>query len=137
MRSPAIGQINGVAQVVIGGSETGDPSSSIQPSCLPGGLSLGYAQGSVTTVDGPKGGFDGPTRASPSMPVTGSAAKDWNDVIVSYRNGMFTRAHRPGRGGAGDAKQRAWANGKRVFLIVFNSGANVIETVDTIGPDTR
>src|SRR5258706_384358 len=63
-------------------------------------------------------------------------SKDWNDVIVAYRNGGPLRIRDIGQAVTGpeDAKQAAWANGKRgVFLVVFKQpGANVIETVDKI-----
>ncbi|HYW64934.1 MAG TPA: efflux RND transporter permease subunit, partial [Bradyrhizobium sp.] len=64
------------------------------------------------------------------------ASKDWNDVIIAYRNGGPLRIRDIGQAVSGpeDAKQAAWANGKRgVFLVVFKQpGANVIETVDKI-----
>ena len=63
-------------------------------------------------------------------------AKDWNDVIIAYRNGGPLRVRDIGTAVAGpeDAKQAAWANGKRgVFLVIFKQpGANVIDTVDKI-----
>ena len=63
-------------------------------------------------------------------------AKDWNDVIIAYRNGGPLRIRDIGRAVAGpeDMKQAAWADGKRgVFLVIFKQpGANVIETVDRI-----
>ena len=63
-------------------------------------------------------------------------SKDWNDVIIAYRNGGPLRIRDIGQAVTGpeDAKQAAWANGKRgVFLVVFKQpGANVIETVDKI-----
>jgi hypothetical protein len=64
------------------------------------------------------------------------AAKDWNDVIIAYRNGAPLRVRDIGQAvaGAEDAKQAAWANGKRgIFLVVYKEpGANVIDTVDRI-----
>ncbi|WP_291625380.1 efflux RND transporter permease subunit, partial [Bradyrhizobium sp.] len=63
-------------------------------------------------------------------------SKDWNDVIIAYRNGGPLRIRDIGRAvsAAEDSKQAAWANGKRgVFLVIFKQpGANVIETVDRI-----
>src|SRR6267142_2587919 len=63
-----------------------------------------------------------------------TASKDWNDVIVAYRNGGPLRIRDIGRAVTGpeDAKQAAWANGKRgVFLVVYKQpGATVIDTVD-------
>ena len=94
-------------------------------------------QVAITTVDAPKGNIDGATRsytiyANDQLP----ASKDWNDVIVAYRNGGPLRIRDIGQAVTGpeDAKQAAWANGKRgVFLVIFKQpGANVIETVDKI-----
>ena len=63
-------------------------------------------------------------------------SRDWNDVIIAYRNGGPLRIRDIGQAVTGpeDAKQAAWANGKRgVFLVVFKQpGANVIDTVDKI-----
>ena len=56
--------------------------------------------------------------------------------MIAYRNGGPLRIRDIGRAVTGpeDAKQAAWANGKRgVFLVVYKQpGANVIETVDKI-----
>ena len=60
----------------------------------------------------------------------------WNDVIVAYRNNGPLRVRDIGAAVAGpeDAKQAAWADGKRgVFLVIFGQpGANVINTVERI-----
>ncbi len=75
-----------------------------------------------------------PTRSTPTTSCCES--KDWNDVIVAYRNGGPLRIRDIGKAVTGpeDAKQAAWANGKRgVFLVIFKQpGANVIDTVDKI-----
>src|SRR5204863_240503 len=63
-------------------------------------------------------------------------AKDWNDVIVAYRNGAPVRVRDVGRAVAGpqDSTQAAWSIGKpSVFLVIYKiPGANVITTVETI-----
>src|SRR5260370_1690131 len=91
----------------------------------------------ITTVDSPKGNIDGETRAFTIYANDQLLdSKDWNDVIIAYRNGGPLRIRDIGQAVTGpeDAKQAAWANGKRgVFLVVFKQpGANVIETVDKI-----
>ena len=62
--------------------------------------------------------------------------KDWNDVIIAYRNGGPLRIRDLGQAVAGpeDMKTAAWADGERgVFLVIFKQpGANVIDTVDRI-----
>jgi HAE1 family hydrophobic/amphiphilic exporter-1 len=135
-----ISQISGVAQVTIGGQQKPAVRIQIDPAKLVAkGLSLEdvRAQIAVTTVDSPKGNIDGATRsytiyANDQLP----ASKDWNDVVIAFRNGGPLRIRDIGHAVTGpeDAKQAAWANGKRgVFLIVFKQpGANVIETVDKI-----
>ncbi|MBI5129521.1 MAG: multidrug efflux RND transporter permease subunit [Rhodopseudomonas palustris] len=135
-----ISQITGVAQVLIGGQQKPAIRIQIDPAKLVAkGLSLEdvRSQIAITTVDSPKGNIDGATRsytiyANDQL----TQAKDWNDVILAYRNGGPLRIRDIGRAVAGpeDAKQAAWADGKRgVFLVIFKQpGANVIDTVDKI-----
>jgi HAE1 family hydrophobic/amphiphilic exporter-1 len=135
-----ISQISGVAQVIIGGQQKPSIRVQIDPAKLVAkGLSMEdvRSQIAITTVDSPKGNIDGERRAYTiyaNDQLTDS--KDWNDVIIAYRNGGPLRIRDIGRAVTGpeDAKQAAWANGKRgVFLVVFKQpGANVIETVDKI-----
>ena len=135
-----ISQISGVAQVTIGGQQKPAIRIQIDPAKLVAkGLSLEdvRSQLAVTTVDSPKGNVDGTTR---SFTIYANdqllKARDWNDVIIAYRNGGPLRIRDIGRAVTGpeDTKQAAWANGKRgVFLVVFKQpGANVIDTVDKI-----
>jgi len=135
-----LSQITGVAQVTIGGQQKPAIRVQIDPAKLVAkglGLEDVRAQLVQTTVDSPKGNIDGATRsytiyANDQLP----ASKDWNDVIIAYRNGGPLRIRDIGQAVSGpeDMKQAAWANGKRgVFLVVFKQpGANVIETVDKI-----
>ncbi|HXO68833.1 MAG TPA: multidrug efflux RND transporter permease subunit [Bradyrhizobium sp.] len=135
-----ISQISGVAQVTIGGQQKPAVRVQIDPAKLVAkGLSLEdvRTQITITTVDAPKGNIDGATRAYTIYANDQlTAAKDWNDVIIAYRNGGPLRIRDIGQAVSGpeDAKQAAWANGKRgVFLVVYKQpGANVIETVDKI-----
>src|SRR6202011_304336 len=135
-----ISQITGVAQVTIGGQQKPAVRIQIDPAKLVAkGLSLEdvRTQIAITTVDSPKGNIDGDRR---SYTVYANdqltASKDWNDVIIAYRNGGPLRIRDIGQAVTGpeDVKQAAWANGKRgVFLVVFKQpGANVIDTVDKI-----
>jgi HAE1 family hydrophobic/amphiphilic exporter-1 len=135
-----ISQISGVAQVIIGGQQKPSIRVQIDPAKLVAkGLSLEdvRSQLAITTVDSPKGNIDGPKRAYTIYANDQLLdSKDWNDVIIAYRNGGPLRVRDIGQAVTGpeDAKQAAWANGKRgVFLVVFKQpGANVIETVDRI-----
>jgi hydrophobic/amphiphilic exporter-1 (mainly G- bacteria), HAE1 family len=135
-----ISQISGVAQVSIGGQQKPSIRVQIDPAKLVAkGLSLEDVRTVIanTTVDSPKGNIDG---AKTAFTIYANDqlldSKDWNDVIVAYRNGGPLRIRDIGKAVTGpeDAKQAAWANGKRgVFLVVFKQpGANVIDTVDKI-----
>jgi HAE1 family hydrophobic/amphiphilic exporter-1 len=135
-----ISQISGVAQVFIGGQQKPSIRVQIDPAKLVAkGLSLEdvRSQIAITTVDSPKGNIDGAKRAYTIYANDQLLdAKDWNDVIIAYRNGGPLRIRDVGRAVAGpeDMKQAAWADGKRgVFLVIFKQpGANVIDTVDKI-----
>jgi hydrophobic/amphiphilic exporter-1 (mainly G- bacteria), HAE1 family len=135
-----ISQISGVAQVTIGGQQKPSIRVQIDPAKLVvKNLSLEDVRNqiNITTVDSPKGNIDGDTRAYTIYANDQMLdSKDWNDVIVAYRNGGPLRIRDIGQAVTGpeDAKQAAWANGKRgVFLVVYKQpGANVIDTVDKI-----
>src|SRR5690349_11194412 len=135
-----ISQISGVAQVFIGGQQKPSIRIQIDPAKLVAkGLSLEdiRSQIALTTTDSPKGNIDGQQRAYTIYANDQLLdAKDWNDVIIAYRNGAPLRVRDIGQAIAGpeDMKQAAWADGKRgVFLVIFKQpGANVIDTVDRI-----
>ncbi|WP_426434369.1 efflux RND transporter permease subunit [Bradyrhizobium genosp. P] len=135
-----ISQVSGVAQVIIGGQQKPSVRVQIDPAKLVAkGLSLEDVRNAINiaTVDSPKGNIDGDTRAY-TIYANDQLLKaaPWNDVIIAYRNGGPLRIRDIGKAvdAAEDAKQAAWANGKRgVFLVVFKQpGANVIDTVDKI-----
>jgi hydrophobe/amphiphile efflux-1 (HAE1) family protein len=135
-----ISQISGVSQVFIGGQQKPSIRVQVDPAKLVvKGLSLEdvRSQIAITTVDSPKGNIDGEKRAYTIYTNDQLLeAKDWNDVIITYRNGGPLRIRDIGQAIAGpeDMKTAAWADGKRgVFLVIFKQpGANVIETVDRI-----
>ncbi|MCK9908607.1 multidrug efflux RND transporter permease subunit [Microbacteriaceae bacterium K1510] len=135
-----ISQISGVAQVLIGGQQKPAIRIQLDPAKLVAkGLSLEDVRTplSVTTVDGPKGTVRGDTRSYTIYTNDQlTQAKNWNDVIVAYRNGAPLRVRDIGQAIAGpqDTTQAGWADGKRaVILVIFKQpGANVIETVDKI-----
>jgi HAE1 family hydrophobic/amphiphilic exporter-1 len=135
-----ISQISGVAQVLIGGQQKPAIRIQLDPAKLVAkGLSLEDVRTplSVSTVDNPKGTISGHMRSytiytNDQLPQS----KDWNDVIVAYRNGAPLRVRDIGQAVAGpqDTTLAAWADGKRgIVLVIFKQpGANVIETVDNI-----
>ncbi|WP_448949819.1 efflux RND transporter permease subunit [Labrys neptuniae] len=136
----AISQVNGVGQVSVGGQQTPSIRIQIDPAKLvTKGLSLEDIRTplAVTTVNNPKGTFNGATRtytiyANDQL----TDAKDWNDVIIAYRNGSPIRVRDIGQAVSAplDDTQAGWADGRRgVFLVIFKQpGANVIETVDNV-----
>jgi HAE1 family hydrophobic/amphiphilic exporter-1 len=138
-----ISQIAGVAQVNIGGQQKPAIRIQLDPAKLVAkGLSLEDVRIplSVTTVDQPKGTIDGATRSFTiytNDQLTDS--KDWNDIIVAYRNGAPLRVRDIGQAVTGpqDMKQAGWADGKRgIILVIFKQpGANVIDTVDSINAE--
>ncbi|HAP13817.1 MAG TPA: hypothetical protein DCR50_23775, partial [Afipia sp.] len=78
-------------QVTIGGQQKPAIRIQIDPAKLVAkGVQLEdvRSQIAITTVDNPKGNIDGKTRsytiyANDQLPKS----KDWNDVIIAYRNG--------------------------------------------------
>jgi HAE1 family hydrophobic/amphiphilic exporter-1 len=135
-----LSQIQGVAQIAIGGQQKPAIRIQLDPAKLVAkGLSLEDVRTplSVTTVDNPKGTIMGPTRSFTIYTNDQlTAAKDWNDVIVAYRNGAPLRVRDIGQAVTGpqDTTQAAWGDGKRgIILVIFKQpGANVIDTVDKI-----
>src|ERR1700747_1516121 len=132
-----ISQISGVAQVTIGGQQKPSIRVQVDPAKLVAkGLSLEDVRNqiAITTVDSPKGNIDGEKRAFTIYSNDQLLdSKDWNAVIIAYRNGAPLRIRDIGQAIAGpeDMKTAAWADGKRgVFLVIFKQpGANVIDTV--------
>jgi HAE1 family hydrophobic/amphiphilic exporter-1 len=135
-----ISQVPGVAQVLVGGQQKPAIRVQLDPAKLVAkGLSLEDVRTplSITTVNNPKGSFNGEKRLYTIYTNDQlTQAKAWNDVIVSYRNGGALRVRDIGRAVVGpqDTTQAGWADGKRgVFLIIYKQpGANVISTVDRI-----
>ncbi|MEA2971108.1 MAG: hydrophobic/amphiphilic exporter (mainly bacteria), family, partial [Alphaproteobacteria bacterium] len=135
-----ISQIAGVAQVSIGGQQKPAIRIQLDPAKLVAkGLSLEDVRIplSVTTVDNPKGTIMGPTRSFTIYTNDQlTQSKDWNDVIVAFRDGAPLRVRDIGQAVTGpqDTTQAAWADGKRglVLVIYKQPGANVIDTVDRI-----
>ena len=135
-----ISQISGVAQVLIGGQQKPAIRLQFDPAKLVAkGLSLEDIRTplSISTVDNPKGTIRGHIRSytiftNDQLPQS----KDWNDVVVAYRNGAPLRVRDIGQAVAGpqDTTLAAWADGKRgIVLVIFKQpGANVIEIVDKI-----
>ena len=135
-----LSQISGVSLVRVGGQQTPAIRIQVDPAKLvEKGMQLEdvRAQIGIATVDTPKGALIGPKQTFTIQDNDQlTKAKDWNDVIVAYRNGAPVRVRDIGRAVAGpqDSTQAAWSNGKpSVFLVVYKiPGANVITTVEAI-----
>jgi HAE1 family hydrophobic/amphiphilic exporter-1 len=135
-----ISQIAGVAQVTVGGQQKPAIRIQLDPAKLVAkGLSLEDVRIplSVVTVDNPKGTIYSGNRSFTIYTNDQLVkSKDWNDVIVAYRNGGALRVRDIGQAVTGpqDTTQAAWADGKRaIFLVIYKQpGANVIDTVDKI-----
>jgi len=140
-----ISQVPGVAQVSIGGQQKPAIRIQLDPAKLVAkGLSLEDVRTplSVTTVAEPKGAIDSGARSFTIYTNDQLVrSKDWNDVIVAYRNGAPLRVSHIGQAVTGpqDTKQAAWADGKRsVFLVIYKQpGANVIDIVNKIMTASR
>ena len=88
-------------------------------------------------MDAPKGTVDGDRRALAIYANDQlTKAPEYNDVILSYRNGAPVRVRDIGTAvdGPENARLAGWQNGKRgIQLLIFKQpGANVIDTVERI-----
>ncbi|MDB5511085.1 MAG: acriflavin resistance protein [Enterovirga sp.] len=135
-----LSQVAGVGQVFIGGEQKPAIRVQIDPAKLVAkNLSLNdvRARLAISTVNQPKGTIDG-TRRSFTIYANDqlTEAKQWNDVIVAYREGAPLRVRDIGQAVAGpeDIRRAAWVSGRPgVFLVVFKQpDANVIDVVDRV-----
>jgi hydrophobe/amphiphile efflux-1 (HAE1) family protein len=138
--SQQISQISGVAQVLIGGQQKPSVRVQVDPEKL---AAMGLTMEDVRTLlvnattDAPKGSIDGENKAyavydNDQM----SKAREYNNVVLAYRNGAAVRVRDIGTAIDGPENRllAAWQNGKRgILLIIFKQpGANVIDTVERI-----
>jgi HAE1 family hydrophobic/amphiphilic exporter-1 len=147
-----ISQITGVGQVSIGGQQKPAVRVQVDPGKISAlGLSLEDVRNqlALSTVNAPKGAFDGPLQGATVYDNDQlQNAKDWQDIIVAWRNGAPVRVRDIGRAvdGPENTKLAAWGydgagappdatlgHRRIVLLPIFKQpGANVIETVDRI-----
>src|SRR6185437_14709238 len=133
-------QIAGVSLVRVGGQQQKAIRIQIDPAKLvEKNLTLEDVRSQImsATVDDPKGAIVGDRQTYTiydNDQIT--LAKDWDNVIIAYRNGAPVRVRDVGKAvsGPADVLQAGWAHGKRgVFLVVYKEpGANVISTVEKI-----
>ena len=113
-----ISQISGVAQVFIGGQQKPSIRIQVDPAKLVAkGLSLEDVRNqiAITTVDSPKGNIDGDKRAftiytNDQLPDS----KDWNDVIIAFRNGAPLRIRDIGQADRNSRSHRAPGAARRL-----------------------
>ncbi|GGF01841.1 acriflavine resistance protein B [Aliidongia dinghuensis] len=133
-------QISGVSQVSVFGQQKPSVRVQIDPAKLASmGLSLEDIRTTLgtVTVDQPKGSFDGDNQ---SFTIYNNdqltIAKDYQDVILAYRNGAPVRIRDVGQAVDGPENTRlaSWQSGKRgITLGVFRQpGANVIDVVNSV-----
>ena len=133
-------QIAGVSLVRVGGQQQKAIRIQIDPAKLvEKNLQLEDVRSQIVTatVNNPKGSLIGDKQSFTIYDNDQlTQSKEWNDVIVAYRNGAAVRVRDIGQAvtGPADTTQAGWSNCKRgVFLIVFKQpGANVITTVENI-----
>jgi len=135
-----ISHVDGVGQVLVGGQQTPSIRVQLDPAKLAArGLSLEAVRTplSIGTVDLPKGNIQGEVRSFTIFSNDQmTAADDWNNAIIAYRDGAPVRVKDVGRAvlDAQDYTQAGWTDTTRgVVLVIFKEpGANIIDTVDRI-----
>jgi len=135
-----LSQVSGVSQVLVGGQQTPAVRVQVDPARLAGlGLTLEDVRNVLaqSTANQPKGSVDGPNQ---SYTVYANdqrlRAEDYNNAIISYRDGGAVRVRDIGQAvdGPQNRELTAWQDNKpAVLLLVFKQpGANVIDTVDGV-----
>ena len=135
-----ISQISGVGLVSISGGQRPAVRIRANPSALAAaGLNLDTLRTTVSNnnLNGPKGSFDGPTRAS-TLDANDQlkSASAYRELIVAYQNGAPLRLKDVASvdDAAENTRLAAWANETPavVLNIQRQPGANVIKVVDSI-----
>ncbi len=135
-----ISQISGVGLVSISGGQRPAVRIRANPVALAAaGLSLDDLRSTVTSnnLNGPKGSFDGPTRAS-TLDANDQlkSASAYRELVVAFKNGAPLRMQDVASvdDDAENVRLAAWANTTPavVLNIQRQPGANVIEVVDRI-----
>jgi len=135
-----ISQIAGVSQVFIGGEQKRAVRVQVDPAKLAAmGLTLEDVRATLVTAStaSPKGTMETDRRVFTIFTNDQlTKAEEYEDVVLSYRNGAPVRVRDVGRAidAAENTRIAGWQNGKRgILLMVFKQpDANVIETVERI-----
>jgi len=135
-----ISQLDGVGQVIIFGEQKPAVRVQIDPAAIANqGLSLEDVRAvlAASSIDGPKGSFNGPFIGS-TIDSNDQIlkAKDYRKIVIAYRNGA--PVHVSDVGDAIDSVENtqvaAWADKHRGIVVgIFRQpGANIIATADLI-----
>ncbi len=135
-----ISQLSGVGAVTISGGQKPAVRIQANPTQLASyGLNLEDLRTAITTtsVDAAKGSFDGPAQAyqinDNDQLLT---AKDYNRVIVAYKNGapVMLKDVADVVDGVENVKQAAWMNTAPAVIVNIQRqpGANIIQVVDRV-----
>jgi multidrug efflux pump len=135
-----ISQLNGVGVVSISGGQRPAVRVLINPQALAAiGLNLDDLRTtiSVANQNGPKGTFDGPTRAyTINANDQLMSAAEYGSIIIAYRNGAAVRLSDVATlvAGAENSKLGGWMNSTPALLINVQRqpAANVVDVVDSI-----
>jgi len=135
-----ISQISGVSQVFIGGEQKRAVRVQVDPAKLAAmGLTLEDVRATLVTAStaSPKGTMETDRRVFTIFTNDQlTKAEEYDNVVLSYRNGAPVRVRDVGRAidAAENARIAGWQNGRRgILLMVFKQpDANVIETVERI-----
>ncbi len=135
-----LAQVNGVGQVVVGGSSLPGVRIELNPTVLNKyGISLEQVRSmlSSTNANMPKGNFsDGHRMWQVGANDQLLKAVNYQPLVVAYRNGSAVHISDVGQAvdSVEDLRNAGYANGKpSILIIIFRQpGANIIDTVDRI-----
>ncbi|MBV9226806.1 MAG: multidrug efflux RND transporter permease subunit [Acidobacteriaceae bacterium] len=135
-----ISQLSGVGAVTISGGQKPAVRIQVDPTQIASyGLNLEDVRTAITatSLDSAKGSFDGPNQG---FQINANdqllSAKDYNQVIVAYRNGAPVMLKDIAKivDGIENTKQAAWMNDTPAVIVNIQRqpGANIIQVVDRI-----
>ncbi len=135
-----LSQVEGVGEVVVGGSSLPAVRVDLIPSALfKYGIGLEDVRAALSSANAhsPKGGIDvGDQRFQIYANDQANKADDYKSLIVAYRNGAAVHLSDVGEvtDGVENLRNSGLANGKPAVLIILyrQPGANIISTVDAV-----
>ena len=136
----ALAQVDGVGQVMVGGSSLPAVRVELNPTALNHyGIATSAVSAAIATTNAnrPKGILDGDIRHwQIAANDQAKKAADYRPIVVAYRNGAAVRLTDLGTldDSVQDLRNAGMADGKPAVLLLIRRqpGANVIETVDRV-----